>query len=223
MTDTVITDVPDIEHWPTWTTDLFLCTNPYHELLKAPVLQAIRSHREQSQVAIASQVAVSAKHALFESELDFLETDDADLQTLRQVLTDLVLECAASVNEPYWTEGAEPDAQIIESWYHLTGNGGYHDAHSHPNCSWCGIYCLDPGESDLQTRNGVNRFYDPRYNAAHYMDAGTAYLDGTGFWDVAPVAGQVVIFPSYLKHSALPYFGDKERVVLAFNARVDLL
>lgn len=223
MTDNLITDLPEIEHWPTWTTDLFLCANPYHELLKEAVLNAIRTHRDQSSDAIASQVAVTAKHGLFESELDFLEADNADLQALRQVLTELVLDCASSVNQDYWPETAEAEVQIIESWYHLTGNGGYHDAHSHPNCSWCGIYCLDPGESNLAQRNGVNRFYDPRHNAAHYMDAGTAYLDGTGFWDVMPVAGQVVIFPSYLKHSALPYFGNQERVVVAFNARVDLL
>ena len=115
MTDNLITDLPDIEHWPTWTTDLFLCTNPYHEMLKEPVLKAITAHRDQADQTIASQVAVTAKHALFESELDFLESDDADLQTLRQVLTDLVLECAASVNEPYWPEDAEPEAQILKA------------------------------------------------------------------------------------------------------------
>lgn len=223
MTDTLVTDSPEIEHWPTWTTDLFLCTNPYHELFKEPVLNAIKAHSAAAETAIASEVATTAKHGLVESELDFLDADNPDLQALKQMLTDLVLDCAASVNEPYWPEGAEPEADIIESWYHLTGNGGYHDAHSHPNCSWCGIYCLDPGESNLEDRNGVNRFYDPRHNAAHYMDAGTAYLDGAGFWDLAPLAGQVVIFPSYLKHSALPYFGEQERVVLAFNAQVTLI
>lgn len=222
MTDQLITDTPSIEHWPAWTTDLFLCTNPYHELLKAPVLSAIHAHRAQATQAIASQIAVTAKHALFESELDFLDAEHADLQSLKQLLSDLVLECAGSVNQDYWPQEAEPAVEIIESWYHLTGNGGYHDAHSHPNCSWCGIYCLEPGESNLETRNGVNRFYDPRHNAAHYMDAGTAYLDGAGFWDVAPVAGQVIIFPSYLKHSALPYFGQQDRVVIAFNAQIHL-
>jgi len=116
MTDTLITDPPDIEHWPTWTTDLFLCTNPYHEMLKQPVCAAIKAHRDQSQQAVASQVAVSAKHALFESELDFLESDDADLQTLRQLLTDLVLECAASVNEPYWPDDAQLMQAMGVSW-----------------------------------------------------------------------------------------------------------
>ncbi|WP_108124180.1 putative 2OG-Fe(II) oxygenase [Saccharospirillum mangrovi] len=222
MTDSLITDAATIEHWPTWTTDLFIATQPIHELIKAPVLHAIHAHRRQAQTAIASEVAVTAKHGLFESELDYLDGANADLQTLKQVLTDLVLDCATSVNQAHWPDDAEPQAEIIESWYHLTENGGYHDAHSHPNCSWCGIYCLEPGESNIETRNGVNRFYDPRHNAAHYMDAGTAYLDNHGFWDVAPVAGQVVIFPSYLKHSALPYFGQQQRVVLAFNAQVHL-
>ncbi|RUM52635.1 MAG: hypothetical protein DSY86_04935, partial [Marinomonas sp.] len=29
-------------------------------------------------------------------------------------------------------------------------------------------------------------------------------------------------FPSYLRHSALPYFGQKDRVVVAFNCVIEL-
>lgn len=223
MTDDLVTDTSCIDHLPVWTTDLFVCTNPYHDLLKDPVLAAIRAHRARASQAVASGVAATAKQGLFESELDFLERDDADLQTLNQVLTDLVVDCAAHANRDAWPADAEPEAEITESWYHLTGNGGYHDAHSHPNCSWCGIYCLEPGDSTLAGRNGVNRFYDPRVGASHYLDAGAAYLDHSGVWDIAPLAGEVIVFPSYLKHAALPYFGETERVVIAFNATVRLL
>lgn len=160
---------------------------------------------------------------MLESPLDFLEQDDADIQVLNQTLADLVLQVAGDVNAMYWPEDADPVVTLVESWYHITRYGGYHDAHSHPNCSWSGIYYLKAGESDLATRSGVNRFYDPRTNADHYQDAGSLYLSNQGFWDFLPVEGQVILFPSYLKHSALPYFGHTDRIVLAFNARVDLL
>lgn len=223
MTDDLITEEPQIEHIPVWQSDLFLCNNPYHDMLKQPLLDAVYAHRDASKRQVASDIATAAKQRLFESELDFLDRDNADIQLLNHTLTDLVLTIASDLNGEYWPEDAEGAATITESWYHVTRSGGYHDAHSHPNCSWCGIYYLDVGDSDFERRSGVNRFYDPRLNADHYLDAGAMYLNASGVWDMAPVDGQVVIFPSYLKHSALPYFGESERVVIAFNARVDLV
>jgi hypothetical protein len=30
--------------------------------------------------------------------------------------------------------------EIRDSWFHITNSGGFHDAHTHGGCSWCGIY-----------------------------------------------------------------------------------
>ena len=32
--------------------------------------------------------------------------------------------------------------------------------------------------------------------------------------------GKLILFPGYVRHSALPYHGKTDRVVVAFNARV---
>lgn len=223
MTDDLITDTTEFEHLSVWETDLFVYRNPFHDMLKAPLMEAIYRDKSTGSNAVASEVAVTAKRRLFESELDFLTLDNPDIQVLNQVLSDAVSSVAWDVNQTYWPEGAEAVATITESWYHVTQYGGYHDAHSHPNCSWCGIYYLEVGDADFEQRSGANRFYDPRHNADHYLDAGALYLNHHGVWDMAPAEGQVVIFPSYLKHSALPYFGERDRVVVAFNARVDLV
>lgn len=223
MTSTWNDTSADIEACPLWESPLYLCTNPVHDLVREPLLELIRKQSTQQADAVASQVATTAKHQLLESSLDFLEQDDADVQVLSQTFADLVLQVAADVNANYWPDDAEPEVTLVESWYHVTRYGGYHDAHSHPNCSWSGIYYLQAGESDLATRSGVNRFYDPRNNASQFQDAGSLYLANQGFWDFAPVEGQVILFPSFIKHSALPYFGKTDRIVLAFNARVDLL
>jgi uncharacterized protein (TIGR02466 family) len=158
---------------------------------------------------------------LFESELNLLTLPYEPLQKFRAHVEDLVGMIAHAVNEPFWPEGAQAEVEVVESWYHITQNGGYHDTHSHPNCSWCGIYHLQEGESSIEGRNGVNRFYDPRHGADHYQDAGTAYLSADGMMDFSPLAGQIIIFPSYLKHAAMPYFGESDRVVLAFNCQVN--
>ena len=216
-------EAPQIESLNVWTTPLFVTQNPDHEFLKQDILEHIYAIQAQQSQAVASEVAITAKHQLFESDLGYLEAENPAVMELRRMLEELISAVATEVNQEYWPEGAQGDAHIIESWYHVTQNGGYHDVHSHPNCSWCGIYYLDPGECELGSRNGVNRFYDPRVNADHYADPGTAYLGQHGFWDFEPVEGQIVLFPSYLKHSALPYFGAKDRVIIAFNSVIDLV
>lgn len=225
MTDalTLVTEAPDIEAIDIWTTPLFIATNPYHEMLRDSLLSEVYDDANSAEHTINSRVAERAKHQLAESDLGFLARDQADIQTLRSFLEELISTVATEVNQPHWPEDSYCSADIIESWYHITRSGGYHDAHSHPNCSWCGIYYLEPGESNFDQRSGLNRFYDPRPNADHYQDAGSAYLAGAGIYDIEPQAGQVVIFPSYLKHSALPYFGQNDRVVIAFNAQVHLV
>ncbi|MBJ7552176.1 TIGR02466 family protein [Marinomonas ostreistagni] len=215
-------ETPTIEAIDAWTTPLFVAELADHEFLKDALLTHIYQRQQEQENAVDSDVAVQAKHNLSESRLDFLEDEVPEVMELRRMVEELIAEVAFEVNHQYWPEDAEAYAHVIESWYHITKNGGYHDAHSHPNCSWCGIYYLDPGEANLEGRNGINRFYDPRVNAEHYADPGTAYLGGQGFWDFAPKEGQVVIFPSYLKHSALPYFGQKDRVVVAFNCVIEL-
>ena len=206
-----------IEEINVWTTPLYVAEMPDHEFLKDALVAQIYEQKAQQSTAIASQVAPKAKHALHESTLDFLETEEANVMETKRILEELVLGVASNLNQGFWPEDLEVDAHIIESWYHVTQQGGYHDAHSHPNCSWCGIYYLQPGDAADLNKGGLNRFYDPRVNAEHYADLGTAYLGGQGVWDFQPTEGQVVIFPSYLKHSALPYFGDSDRIVIAFN------
>ncbi|UZE96278.1 2OG-Fe(II) oxygenase family protein [Alkalimarinus alittae] len=211
---------PNVESIAAWATSMFVVELPEHEVLKEDLLAHAYQVRASADCAIASQVAVSAKNNLFESRLNFLESDAQGVSELRSILEELVSAVAEQVNSGCLEEGQGLDATIVESWCHITENGGYHDAHSHPNCSWCGIYYLDAGDCELNSRSGVNRFYDPRNCANQYHDAGTQYLDATGVWDFVPKSGQVVVFPSYLTHSALPYFGEKDRVVIAFNCRV---
>ncbi|TBR45116.1 hypothetical protein CBF23_001050 [Marinomonas agarivorans] len=210
-----------IESINTWSTPLFTSQQADHTFLKETLIEHIYHCKELQQQAIDSQVAPLAKHQLFESRLDFLESELPEVIELKRSFEELLTQAASIANQDAWPAEVTASAYIVESWYHITQNGGYHDTHSHPNCSWCGIYYLDVGDSDLTSRNGINRFYDPRVNAEHYQDAGTAYLSHQGVWDFAPKEGQIILFPSYLKHAALPYFGQTDRIVIAFNAVVD--
>ncbi|BCE03298.1 putative 2OG-Fe(II) oxygenase [Marinicellulosiphila megalodicopiae] len=209
-----------IEPIKLWSTLMFEANYVDHQAT-APELHAVINRLIESQKCdIQSFVATKAKNNLKESAFDFLDTDDQYVQNLKFFLIELISTVAYEVNHPYWPENVDVHCEIIESWFHDTQNGGYHDVHSHPNCSWCGIYFLDKGESKID--NGQNRFYDPRSNADHYQDSGTAYLGANGIWDIEPCDGQVIIFPSYLKHSAIAYFGKISRRVVAFNAQIHI-
>jgi hypothetical protein len=48
---------------------------------------------------------------------------------------------------------------------------------------------------------------------------GSAYLQQPHI-DLAPRPGQLLVFPSWLAHQALPYEGSRERVIVSFNASV---
>jgi predicted 2-oxoglutarate/Fe(II)-dependent dioxygenase YbiX len=56
-----------------------------------------------------------------------------------------------------------------------------------------------------------------------YLDPGNAHWQSPyGMGDIAfnLRAGQLLLFPSYLMHEVAPYYGQRERITVAFNAWV---
>ncbi|MCX7602300.1 MAG: 2OG-Fe(II) oxygenase family protein, partial [Meiothermus sp.] len=50
-------------------------------------------------------------------------------------------------------------------------------------------------------------------------DLGNAFMQQSTF-DVTPEEGVLVVFPSWLLHKAMPYDGERDRVIISFNAQV---
>jgi hypothetical protein len=169
---------------------------------------------EKSQAA--SGVAPGAKQKLFESNFDFFKFNNDSVRALLEWCRVTLFEAAKSANTGRWEPAARIGINLHESWCHITKNGGFHDIHTHPNSSWSGIYYIRAGESDLATKNGCNRFYSP-WNPA-YSDIGTRWCSQVSSLDLVPADGRLLLFPSWLPHSALPYYGEIERVVVAFNS-----
>jgi uncharacterized protein (TIGR02466 family) len=166
---------------------------------------------------VTSGVAPGAKARLYESNFDFFKFNNDAVRSLLEWCRSTLFEAAKVANQGRWPGAARIGINIHESWCHITQNGGFHDMHTHPNSSWSGIYYIRAGESDLSTKNGCNRFYSP-YNPPAYTDIGTRWSSETASIDLPAIDGQLVVFPSWLPHSALPYYGDIERVVIAFNS-----
>ncbi|MEN1925762.1 TIGR02466 family protein [Luteimonas sp. MJ293] len=115
------------------------------------------------------------------------------------------------------------DALALEysMWFHVTRPGGYQGTHNHPNASWSGIYCVDPGDAEQDADSGVVRFRDPRAGADMYKDPANEAMAFP--YQVQPVqrvhkAGSLIMFPSYLYHEIFVYRGQRPRIIVAFNA-----
>jgi uncharacterized protein (TIGR02466 family) len=187
------------------------------------ILDFLYQLRAGQPAPIASGVAVRAKSGdgLYESGFDLFTRPHPGLGKLAGFIGQS-LAAAVSHADGGRVRPQDLELAVVESWFHITNRGGFHDAHLHPNCSWCGVYYLQVGDSGAArgggAPNGGTRFYTP-LNLG-YRDSGNAYLIEE--LDAPVEDGMLILFPSYLRHSGLPYLGEKDRVVIAFNARVFL-
>ncbi|HWF23985.1 MAG TPA: putative 2OG-Fe(II) oxygenase [Solirubrobacteraceae bacterium] len=134
---------------------------------------------------------------------------------------------AQGANQEAWA-GQELELRVgIEGmWFQISRDGAFHDVHTHGNCSWSGVYIVQIDEGPRRVShpvygaaNGVTRLYGPPFQTlgGAFIDAGNAYLLPPSH-DIEPVPGQLLLFPSWLAHQAMPYAGEKERVIISFNA-----
>jgi len=174
--------------------------------------------------------AVDGSIAFYASRDDLLQRIKlSEWEQLLAFIIDSVRQTVVLANQGAWPE-AKPGFNIAVRgmWFQISSQGSHHDVHTHGNCSWSGVYCLqvDPQQARnahpaLGAANGVTRFYGPHFNrlGGAAMDFGNAYLQNAHL-DIQPVPGQLVVFPSWLPHQAMPYHGQAERVIVSFNVSV---
>ena len=168
--------------------------------------------------------------AFYASRDDLLERIRLpEWDTLVRFIVDGLRQTVALANQGAWP-AATPGLQIALRgiWFQIANRGSHHDVHTHGNCSWSGVYCVQVDDDAprqahplLGATNGVTRFYGPHFNhlGGAHMDFGNAYLQSAHI-DMAPLPGQLVVFPSWLPHQAMPYDGEADRIIVSFNASV---
>jgi len=168
--------------------------------------------------------------AFFASDDDLLPTVKlAAWQDWVQFLVNSVIETVRAANEEAWAgQIAELSVGVEGMWFQVSSNGAFHDVHTHGNCSWSGVYIVQIDETEKRVKhpvygaaNGVTRLYGPNFFnlGGAFVDAANAYLQPPS-QDIEPIAGQLLLFPSWLAHQALPYQGDLDRVIISFNFSV---
>ena len=160
---------------------------------------------------------------LFESNFDFLNWTQPEVQQLKSLMLKYLLSFLQEVNQ-FSKEQLSRLRFNYESWFHVAQNGGYFQTHTHPNHSWSMVFCINPGDEEPENdfEAGKMLILDPRMNAAMCLDPANRDLKReysfNGF-KLHYKKGTVLIFPSYLQHSVEPYRGKEPRITVAANFR----
>lgn len=117
----------------------------------------------------------------------------------------------------------DPLAWQVTAWANLNGHGAGNVAHLHPGSFWSGcFYADDGGIAGEETLGGALEFVDPR-GPAPVMYAPNVKIGINGCLTAGlgerfhPKTGELVIFPSWLRHSVTRYLGQGTRISVAFN------
>jgi len=110
----------------------------------------------------------------------------------------------------------------IEMWANVNPPGCSNQLHCHPAAFWSGVYYPDPGGSEIEGNGGELLLEDPRYPMAYMTVPDLLFRDVNNEpmqsqIAIRPVAGRIVLFPSWLRHSVRPHKGDRDRVSIALN------
>jgi len=173
--------------------------------------------------AVRNELETGHRGRVFASPDDLHQRIESPaMKQLIQFIMDGIFAAASQANRHVWPRKQGIQIGFTGLWFQMTNGHGFHETHIHGNCSWSGVYYVQAGDKDPDGNpQGATRFYGPYMDASAggHADAGNAYLQAA-HWDSPAEDGVLVLFPPWLKHTALPYAGERDRVIASFNAVV---
>jgi len=193
--------------------------HPQHDRLN-PALKRTLFALESSGKAANPRPQTQRNAALFESHFNLFRHADPAIQELKEFCWDQLLAVIGHLNG-YDLPTLHRLQIYNDCWFHITRRGGFFGLHNHPNASWSGVYCVDPGQHDPGKRDsGRLTFVNPTIMSAMHIDAGISNMQLPYAHQVSVLSlepGQLVIFPSWVLHDVKPFEGEGTRITIAFN------
>src|SRR3954451_10435261 len=147
---------------------------------------------------------------VFESNFGLFRSTERPIQQLKEFCWRHLIKFVCDLNG---YDDAMRSRLLIysDAWFHVTRRGGFFGLHNHPNASWSGVYCVDPGDHDPgRSDSGLLSFVNPATMSAMHADAANANMRGafgSGIRHVKFEPGQLVLFPSWILHDVKPFEG----------------
>ena len=112
---------------------------------------------------------------------------------------------------------------VVRMWANVTPRGGLNHLHAHPGNLWAAVMYLDMGEEN-ETGDSGGAFYmeDPRFPTVAMHNTAVRMLGADGKPQQYEIEfklnrGDLIVFPSWLRHGVRPYTGTRERISIAMN------
>jgi uncharacterized protein (TIGR02466 family) len=151
------------------------------------------------------------------SGMDLFDWKGQAIQTLKTMAQEIVSELTRAVV----LTGVQPRKfnYRFSAWANINRRHSYNQIHNHPDSVWSGVYYVACGQMDNGwDENGKLELIDPR-TSVNMIAIKDSLMDGRYLVD--PIPGLMVVFPSWLKHQVHPYYGEGERISIAFNVMVE--
>lgn len=116
-----------------------------------------------------------------------------------------------------------PQTWRLNAWANVNRAGHGNEFHTHPGCMWSAVYYVDDGGVGADpSLGGEFEIQDPRGVApAMYRPEIVPAVPGGAAMGasemIQPIAGTVMMFPSWVSHAVRPYSGSGTRISIAIN------
>ena len=210
--------------------------NPDHSLIKQDLIDFIykdwegeqnRVHKYDANTYVAVDkptgkvVHPVVKNNVKESNFDFFGRNH-DVPIIK-TLFDFIHKCMYNVQRSLNSEFCDNHHFLTKyaAWYHITNNYGYHDFHIHGG-TLSAFYVIRGDPNAQKTNNGLFLFRD--FNEPEEVDDPFCNYKSVN-WIRMHIPfqsdGSLCIFPGWINHSAKPYNGEQDRIVMSINTHID--
>lgn len=149
----------------------------------------------------------------WQSSEDMHQWPGEAVKTLVGRAAELVNFATAGVMRQY--QASAEIAWRLLMWANVNRAGDYNLPHLHPGSTWSGVYYVDPGEPPPADSPGAGAIAFENPNLGAQMSFFGRVVPS--YVEIQPVAGLMLLFPSYLIHFVQPYRGERQRISIAFN------
>lgn len=154
----------------------------------------------------------------FQTKEDLFQRDDPGLAALKPHIFSAMQDYSSQLIRQELTRPPQKVDFILWGWAVAYKAGHSQGLHVHPSANVSGVYYVTAPPSTLEPGDaGKISFYDPRPRATM-----TQLPFQTTRHRVAPVPGDMYLFPSWLEHSVSPFQGEGTRICIAFNGKLIL-
>jgi uncharacterized protein (TIGR02466 family) len=154
----------------------------------------------------------------FQTKEDLFQRDNPGIAALKPHIFSAVQEYAGHVIRQELTRPPQKVDFILWGWAVAYKAGHSQGLHVHPSANVSGVYYVTAPPSSLEPGDaGKISFYDPRPRATMAQLPFQANRHR-----IAPVPGDMYLFPAWLEHSVSPFQGEGTRICIAFNAKLIL-